>query len=51
MDEAKALGPNGFSMLFFQECWESIKDDLMKVYEEFFQRGALNNSMRSTFIV
>lgn len=33
MDEAKAPGPDGFSMLFYQECWESIKEDLMKVFE------------------
>lgn len=50
-DEAKAPGPDGFSMLFYQECWESLKKDLMKVFKEIFERGALNKSMRSTFLV
>lgn len=51
IDEAKAPGPDGFSILFFQECWDTIIEDLMRVFEEFFDRSALNKSMRSTFIV
>lgn len=51
MDGAKSPGPDGFSMLFYQECCDTIKEDLMKVKGEFFERGALNKSMSSTFIV
>jgi hypothetical protein len=25
MNRAKAPGPNGFSMAFFQDCWDVIK--------------------------
>ncbi|XP_042950267.1 uncharacterized protein LOC122282377 [Carya illinoinensis] len=30
MAKDKALSPDGFSMGFFQTCWEVLKDDLMK---------------------
>jgi hypothetical protein len=28
----EALGPNGFSMAFFQACCDVLKDDIMKVF-------------------
>lgn len=28
----KASGPDGFSLSFFQECWETIMDDLLLVF-------------------
>lgn len=51
MDGAKAPEPNGFSIMFYQVCWESIKDDLLKVFSEFFDRGISSLTMRSTFLV
>lgn len=36
MDGAKSLGLDGFYMLFYQEYWNNIKDDIMKVLEEFY---------------
>lgn len=32
----KALGSDGFSIAFFQKCWDIVKDDLMKVVDEFY---------------
>lgn len=29
MDGSKAPGPKGFSMHFYQECWDIIKNDLI----------------------
>lgn len=46
-----ALGPDGYSMLFYQECWDTINGDLMIVFREFYGRGQLNMSRKSTFIV
>lgn len=37
-------------MLFFQKCWDSIKDDLLKVFGKFFERGRMNIAMKSIFI-
>jgi hypothetical protein len=31
------LGPDGFSMAFFQKCWEVVKD-MMALYKEFHER-------------
>lgn len=46
-----APGPNGFSVHFYQECWDIIKNDLMKVFFEFFERGATSIAMRSMFLI
>lgn len=51
MDGAKAPSPNWFSMFFYQECQETIKDDIMKMFNEFFKKGVTSKAMRSTFIV
>lgn len=51
MDGVKSPGPDGFSMLLYQECWDTIKEDLMKVVREFHERGEMNKSMTSNFIV
>ena len=32
----RAHGPSGFTMSLFQECWKVVKDDFMKVFDEFF---------------
>jgi hypothetical protein len=46
----KAPGPDGFSMAFFQDCWEVIKEDVMAVFEEFYTRGKFVKCINSTFI-
>lgn len=32
----KALGPNEFSISFFQKCWDFVKNDLIEVLDEFY---------------
>lgn len=39
MDNDKSPGPNGFSILFYQVCWEIVRCDIMKVFVEFFWEG------------
>ena len=46
----KSPGPDGFSMSFFQSCWEVVKGDLMKVMQDFFQSGIVNGVTNETFI-
>jgi hypothetical protein len=36
MDRDKALGPDGFSMAFFQDCWVVIKEGIMAVFSDFY---------------
>ena len=50
MDRDKAPSPDGFTLAFFQDCWEVIKRDLMAVFEEFHARGKFVKSINSTFI-
>jgi hypothetical protein len=35
MNGDKAPGPDGFTMAFFQKCWEILKKDLMAVFAKF----------------
>jgi hypothetical protein len=32
MNGDKALGPNGFTITFFQKCWEILKNDLTAIF-------------------
>lgn len=41
MDGAKAPRPDGYSMLFYHKCWETIKDDLIKVFRNSMTEGWL----------
>jgi hypothetical protein len=46
----KALGPDGFSMVFFQSCWDIIKNDVMTVIHEFHAFGNFEKNINATFI-
>ncbi|RVW47842.1 hypothetical protein CK203_092923 [Vitis vinifera] len=35
MDRDKAPGPDGFTIAVFQDCWDVIKEDLVRVFENF----------------
>lgn len=30
MHQLKALGPDGFPMLFYHKCWKTIKEDVVR---------------------
>ncbi|GMQ04499.1 hypothetical protein CsSME_00049896 [Camellia sinensis var. sinensis] len=46
----KAPGPDGFSLAVFQDCWEVVKGDLVKVFMEFYESGVVNLCANVTFI-
>jgi hypothetical protein len=50
MDGDKAPGPDGFSLAFFQACWEVLKKDIMAIFSDFYARGKFEKSLNSTFI-
>ena len=50
LNRDKAPGPDGFTMALYQECWDVIKEDLMKVFQEFHSYGIINQSTNATFI-
>jgi hypothetical protein len=47
-DEAPCL--DGFTMAFFQVCWEVIKEDIMGVFYNFHTRSKFGKSFNTTFI-
>ncbi|KAJ9680329.1 hypothetical protein PVL29_019598 [Vitis rotundifolia] len=51
LDRDKAPGPDGFTMAVFQDCWDVIKEDLVKVFAEFHSSGIINQSTNASFIV
>jgi hypothetical protein len=46
----KALGPDGFSMAFFQKCWAVLKPDIMAVFSEFHNSCQFKRSLNATFV-
>jgi hypothetical protein len=50
MEGDKAPGPDGFSIAFFQVCWEVVKEDIMRIFREFHAEGKFEASLNSTFI-
>ncbi|RVW90400.1 Transposon TX1 uncharacterized 149 kDa protein [Vitis vinifera] len=51
MDRDKAPGPDGFTIAVFQDCWDVIKEDLVRVFTEFHRSGIINQSTNASFIV
>ncbi|KAL6327159.1 hypothetical protein AAG906_015198 [Vitis piasezkii] len=49
-EEEKTLGPDGFTIAVYQECWDAIKEDLMRVFLEFHTNEIINQSTNATFI-
>nr|CAN70698.1 hypothetical protein VITISV_029728 [Vitis vinifera] len=47
----KAPGPDGFTIAMFQDCWDVIKKDLVRVFAEFHKSGIINQSTNASFIV
>ncbi|KAF5479217.1 hypothetical protein F2P56_000061 [Juglans regia] len=50
MANDKAPRPDGFSMGFFQDCWDVIKEDIMKVFQELFLVGKFERDLNTTFL-
>ncbi|RVW26859.1 Transposon TX1 uncharacterized 149 kDa protein [Vitis vinifera] len=51
LDRDKASGPDGFTIAVFQDCWDVIKEDLVRVFAEFHSSGIINQSTNASFIV
>jgi len=46
----KALVPNGIAMAFLQSNWNTVKNDVMNMFAEFFSLGKFVVSIDATFI-
>ena len=47
----KALGLNGFTMAFWDFCWDFTKTKIMALFEDFFRLGTFPRSLNSTLLV
>ncbi|RVX06605.1 LINE-1 reverse transcriptase-like [Vitis vinifera] len=47
----KAPGPDGFTMAFWQECWEFVKEEVVDLFKEFFEYGSFSKCLNTTFLV
>jgi len=50
MNKDKASGPDGFSIAFFQDCWNVIKTDIIGVFRDFYAHIKFVKSLNATFI-
>lgn len=49
-DGDKVSDPNGYTLKFFQACWEIFKEELMLTIHNFHQRGAFETSFNATLM-
>ena len=47
----KALGPDGFTMVFWLFCWDVVKSEILGLFREFYLHGTFQRSLNSTFLV
>lgn len=48
---SKSPRPDGFNLGFFQDCWDIIKENLLRVLDEFLDNGKLAQGCNSSFLV
>jgi hypothetical protein len=51
MNDNKVLGLDGFSMAFFQVCWDFSRVDIMKVFGALHAGGMFEKSLNASFIL
>ncbi|KAJ9687213.1 hypothetical protein PVL29_015891 [Vitis rotundifolia] len=51
MNGDKAPGPDGFSVFFWQGCWEFVKEEIMEMFKEFHDQNRFLKSINNTFLV
>lgn len=48
MIKDKASSLDGFTMAFFQYCWDVVREDVMNVFHELYSFGKFEKSLSST---
>ena len=46
----KALGPNSFTIAFFQKCWSVLEQDVMAFFMNFHSQCLFEKSFNATFL-
>lgn len=50
-DSSKSPGPDGFNFQILKTCWEVVKDDILKLLDEFHSNGKLVRGLNSSFVI
>ncbi|RVX14050.1 LINE-1 retrotransposable element ORF2 protein [Vitis vinifera] len=51
MNGDKAPGPDGFSVFFWQCCWDFVKEEILEFFKEFHDQNTFLKSINNTFLV
>ncbi|WRX28180.1 Reverse transcriptase domain - like 10, partial [Theobroma cacao] len=51
INKDSVAGPDGFTSFFYQQCWDIIKQDLLKAVLDFFKGSSLPRGVTSTTLV
>ncbi|RVW81656.1 hypothetical protein CK203_044478 [Vitis vinifera] len=51
MNGDKAPGSDGFTVAFWQSCWEIVKEDVLDMFKEFHEQNSFIKSLNHTFLV
>ena len=51
MNGDKAPGSDGFTMAFWQSCWEFAKKEILEMFREFHEHSSFLKSLNNTFLV
>ena len=51
MNGDKAPGPDGFTMAFWQFCWEFVKEEVLEMFKEFHEQNVFLKSLNTMFLV
>ena len=45
-----AVTETSYTVAFYQDCWDIVKEDLFRFFEEFFRGGVVNSTMNHTIL-
>ena len=51
MNGNKALGPDGFTVTFWQACWDFVNEEILELFKEFYDQSSFAKSLNTTFLV
>ena len=51
MNGDKALGLDGFTVAFWQSCWDFVKEEVVELFKEFYDQKSFAKSLNTTFLV
>ncbi|RVW88275.1 Transposon TX1 uncharacterized 149 kDa protein [Vitis vinifera] len=50
-ERGQSPGPDGFTLAFWQNSWETVKEDLLGLFKEFHDQNSFIKSLNHTFLV